>query len=204
MDNKKIQYYKHKLLKERKNALDTIELMKNNEFVNSTEEISSELSFYDNHPSDLAAEVNDMERGKALKANEISIIKKIDEALVGVDEGTYGICKGCGKKINEERLDFLPYAQYCVKCQNEITTKESIDRSVRPIEEQVLGNPFGYGYNDYDEEDEVGFDSEDSYQSVEVFNRIRNIEEFYDRDKDYVVEPIEKISNEQYRNQLPD
>lgn len=203
MDKLELEHYKQKLIRERKKVVDILNHMERNETINSNSEMSSELSFYDNHPSDTATELYDKERGLALKENEISIIKKIDEALKNIDCGKYGVCKICGKKIPKQRLQFIPYTNYCVKCQTEVNGSESNDRKHRPIEEEVLGFPFGFGYNDF--RDDVEFDAEDSYQSVEDFNSRENIFEYDTTDEeDGYVEVIEKISNEQYINQLPD
>ncbi|WP_139904249.1 TraR/DksA C4-type zinc finger protein [Clostridium thermarum] len=202
MNDKNLNYYKKKLLSERENARRFLLKLKDNDMTNALFETSSELSFYDNHPADLASEMETMEKGRALREHEVTIIKKIDEALKNIEEGTYGTCKRCGKEIPSERLEFLPYAEYCVHCQNELNAKAQNNTVGRPIEEDVLGYPFGYGYNDFS--DEVGFDAEDSYQAVSAYNRIENTYEYHEDDEDDYVEPIEKISNEQYRRQLPD
>lgn len=203
MNKKKLEYYKKKLIKERKNVQDFINQMKNNETINMNFEMASELSFYDNHPSDLASEMNDMERGMAFKEHEITVMKRIDDSLKSIENDSYGICQNCKKEIPEERLEFMPYAQFCVTCQKELNTIKSEDKLNRPIEETVLDNPFGYGYNDFNEDGEIGFDAEDSYQAVQRFNQYDNTFELDNDDIDYV-EPIEKISNQQYKNQLPD
>ncbi|NLM35409.1 MAG: yteA family sporulation protein [Clostridiales bacterium] len=202
MVKKSLDYYKGKLLAERESARKFLMKLKDNDMTNSIFETSSELSFYDNHPADLASEIETMEKGRAFREHEITIIKKIDDALKNIENGTYGTCKRCGKQIPEERLEFLPYAEYCVKCQNELSSRATHNASARPVEEEVLGYPFGYGYNDYS--DEIGFDAEDSYQSVSSFNRIPYTDEYHEEDDTDYVEPIERISNEQYRNQLPD
>ncbi|WP_163194787.1 TraR/DksA C4-type zinc finger protein [Clostridium thermarum] len=202
MNDKNLNYYKKKLLSEKENARRFLLKLKDNDMTNALFETSSELSFYDNHPADLASEMETMEKGRALREHEVTIIKKIDEALKNIEEGTYGTCKRCGKEIPSERLEFLPYAEYCVHCQNELNAKAQSNTVGRPIEEDVLGYPFGYGYNDFS--DEVGFDAEDSYQAVSAYNRIENTYEYHEDDEDDYVEPIEKISNEQYRSQLPD
>ena len=198
MNNKKNEYFRKKLLDEKKRVNDLLRQMKDNDVYNNAA-IASELSYYDNHPGDLGTEIFDIEKGRALKSNEISILRKIESALEAIENGEYGICKLCGKKINEERLEFIPYAEYCIECQNNLSSLKP--HKDRPVEEEVLGNPFGYGYNDFT--DDVGFDAEDSYQAVEKFNRMNNIDEFYDGDDDYV-EPIESISNQEYKSQLPD
>ena len=53
---------------------------------------------------------------------------KIDEALRKLDEGTYGICEDCGEDINEGRLKVLPFAIYCVECQEKLEHLEKIER----------------------------------------------------------------------------
>ena len=203
MDRKNLEHYKNKLLNEKEKVQDTISLMKKNETIDSNAEMSSELSFYDNHPSDLGEEISDIEKGRALKVNEFSIINKIDEALIEIEKGSYGVCKDCGVKIPEARLEFIPYAKFCVNCQNTRNNKEQFLSDDRSTEESVLGNPFGYGFNDF--KGDSGFDAEDSYQAVARFNNIQNTPDYYeDEDEDGYVDPIDKISNEQYKDQLPD
>lgn len=203
MNNEKIKYFNGKLEKEKTRINQVIEKMKKNDPINASNEMATELSFYDNHPSDIATELADIGIGKALAANEISILKQINTAMESIKEGTYGICKRCKKEINEERLNFIPYAQLCISCQN---LKSDIldvrDINDRPVEESVLKYPFGRGFNDFNSN--LEFDAEDSYQAVDRFNRLDNVEEYnYDEDEIYT-DPIEKISNEQYKNQLPD
>lgn len=41
----------------------------------------------------------------------------VDEALERVEAGTYGECMNCGREIGEKRLDAVPWARYCIKCQ---------------------------------------------------------------------------------------
>jgi RNA polymerase-binding transcription factor DksA len=44
-------------------------------------------------------------------------LKEIDAAFARLQQGTYGICQGCGRPIPVERLEILPYARCCVPCQ---------------------------------------------------------------------------------------
>lgn len=41
---------------------------------------------------------------------------KIDDALTKMDEGDYGICEGCGRRIAVKRLQAVPWARHCVRC----------------------------------------------------------------------------------------
>ena len=53
----------------------------------------------------------------ALMEMESETLKKIDEALRRLEEGTYGDCAECGQKIAEPRLKALPFANTCRECQ---------------------------------------------------------------------------------------
>lgn len=44
---------------------------------------------------------------------------QMDEALKKLDDGTYGVCEGCGEDIDEERLKVMPFSTYCVRCKSE-------------------------------------------------------------------------------------
>ena len=42
---------------------------------------------------------------------------RLEEALVRLETGSYGICEECGRKIDEARLRVAPYATCCLSCQ---------------------------------------------------------------------------------------
>ena len=65
---------------------------------------------------DRATEIEGDEVLDALEESAVAEIKEIQAALKRIDEGTYDICARCGEKINERRLEALPYATECIKC----------------------------------------------------------------------------------------
>jgi len=48
---------------------------------------------------------------------------KVDRALEKLNNGGYGYCEGCGKKIPLKRLKVLPFADLCVDCKAEAEKK---------------------------------------------------------------------------------
>ncbi|SLM48449.1 DnaK suppressor protein (Modular protein) [Nitrospira japonica] len=52
----------------------------------------------------------------------------MDEALVRLSEGTYGICAECGVEISERRLEAVPFAKLCVECQSREELLEKIEK----------------------------------------------------------------------------
>jgi len=43
-------------------------------------------------------------------------LKRIDNALARVENGTYGVCVDCGNEISDARLDIVAYATRCKHC----------------------------------------------------------------------------------------
>ena len=66
---------------------------------------------------DLAQDYITLEKDIAIKAIEREQLEQINQALQRIDEGTYGLCNACREPIPSERLEILPYALYCVRCQ---------------------------------------------------------------------------------------
>ena len=48
---------------------------------------------------------------------EKSLLREVEEALLRSREGTYGICQECEEPISSKRLQALPWAKFCVRCQ---------------------------------------------------------------------------------------
>jgi len=46
-------------------------------------------------------------------------LTRMEEALMRLEAGNYGICEACGKKIDEARLQVAPYVNCCVACQEQ-------------------------------------------------------------------------------------
>lgn len=55
-----------------------------------------------------------------LGERESQAVADIDQALLRIDEGTYGQCVRCGKPIDERRLEAMPTARYDAACQAEL------------------------------------------------------------------------------------
>src|SRR5690349_17890968 len=52
-------------------------------------------------------------------------LRQIQEALDRLQLGEYGICVSCDSDIAPKRLKALPWARYCVACQERIAEKAS-------------------------------------------------------------------------------
>lgn len=52
----------------------------------------------------------------ALSGDAQHTVTLIDNALHRIETGDFGYCLSCGEAIAEERLNIVPFAEYCVKC----------------------------------------------------------------------------------------
>jgi DnaK suppressor protein len=59
-----------------------------------------------------------------LGERESRMVADIDQALLRIDEGSYGECAKCGKQIDERRLEAVPTARYDAACQSEIEAND--------------------------------------------------------------------------------
>jgi RNA polymerase-binding transcription factor DksA len=66
---------------------------------------------------DLARTTSDVETHASLIAREEEKLRFVDEALARLETGIYGKCLECRMAIPIERLNVLPFAAYCVECQ---------------------------------------------------------------------------------------
>jgi DnaK suppressor protein len=70
-------------------------------------------------PADSEEQAIDLENQEALEAVEksgIQEIRRIEQTLKRISEGTYGICAQCGADIDPKRLNVLPTALTCISC----------------------------------------------------------------------------------------
>ena len=80
----------------------------------SQQDSMEELSSYDQHQADVATETFDREKDLSILDNIEGELADIEHALERIDAGTYGTCEACGKPIDDDRLEAVPAARFCV------------------------------------------------------------------------------------------
>jgi DnaK suppressor protein len=66
--------------------------------------------------ADQASGNNEVHIQLKLKQTDAKILQAIEEALVRMDKGTYGICRDCGDPIAAPRLLAIPWTRVCIGC----------------------------------------------------------------------------------------
>ena len=69
--------------------------------------------------ADIASDDIDRKMIEAVGAQELKKLKAIENAITRIQQGKYGLCMKCNKKIPEERLRALPNAVMCIECKND-------------------------------------------------------------------------------------
>lgn len=212
MYNKNNEHFRDLLLKQGKDIEETINSMKENNTAAQGEFYPTELSSYDNHPAELGTELFQVELNTALKVHQEHLLKEVYDALGRIDEGLYGKCAFCGKEIDKERLEAVPYARLCIECEEDKNVDLEAPRNIRPNEELVLDAPMGRKYLNQREDDEhegidqfndlMKYGSSDSPQDLGGYH---DYDEFYTNevDKQGIVDDMDQVTNDEYKRQLP-
>lgn len=83
---------------------------------------SGEISVYRFHLADLGTEAHEQEKDFLLASQEGRRLYEVDEALRRLyrEPEAFGRCERCQGEIGFERLEVVPQARYCMRCQEEV------------------------------------------------------------------------------------
>jgi DnaK suppressor protein len=70
---------------------------------------------------------------------ESNLLRNVRGALARIADGSYGICLHCEEDIKPKRLDAVPWAKYCIRCQEAADRHEFETESGETIDE-LLAN----------------------------------------------------------------
>lgn len=68
--------------------------------------------------ADIASDDIDRKMIEAIGSQEVRRLRLIDSALTRIQQGKYGLCIKCGKRIPQDRLEAIPYALMCIECKS--------------------------------------------------------------------------------------
>lgn len=110
MDKKRIKLFQDKLV-EKHRALTGV--------VTSTEDYEREAGLDTSQdPADIASNAYTKDLLFSQSSNERLILRLVEEALRRIELGSYGYCANCEEEIQPKRLEAVPWARHCIKCQD--------------------------------------------------------------------------------------
>jgi DnaK suppressor protein len=110
MDKRKVKTYRDKLMARREGLVGQVM-----EAEMYSRERDSEAT---QDPADMAANAYTKELLFSMSANDRRLLDLIDEALHRAEKGGYGTCVHCGDVLHDKRLEAVPWARHCLKCQD--------------------------------------------------------------------------------------
>ncbi len=116
MEKRKAKVYQDKLLERRESLVGQVQ---------AAEAYSRERDAEATQdPADMAANAYTKELLMSMSTNDRQLLNSIDAALDRLAEGDYGKCVNCGQPIQEKRLEAVPWARHCIRCQDLIERGE--------------------------------------------------------------------------------
>jgi RNA polymerase-binding protein DksA len=86
-------------------------------------EATGNLSNMPLHMADLGTENYEQEFSLGLIESERATLEEIRDALIRIDQGTFGVCEECQNPIAKNRLQAIPYARYCITCARKLENR---------------------------------------------------------------------------------
>lgn len=114
MDARKRDKFKTSLEEERDRLATEVAEMEEASAENLSD-VSGENNYRD-HMADQGTATFTRELDMTLFDNTRQLLEQVDKALARVEEGSYGTCTRCSKKISIPRLEAVPSAELCIEC----------------------------------------------------------------------------------------
>ena len=100
-------------LEKAKNDLELIKSAYMNDLNNGTDDTSPTFKAFEEGSETMSKEANSQ-----LAIRQEKFIRDLKNALIRIENKTYGICKVTGKLINKERLKIVPHATMSIEAKN--------------------------------------------------------------------------------------
>ena len=112
-NDEELEYFRQIIIKKREEAEQDLEMLHSS--LRDSMENNTDDSAYSFHMADAGSDAQEREKTYMLYNRTRKFIKYLDEALVRIDNKTYGICKVTGKQISKGRLEAVPHTQISIE-----------------------------------------------------------------------------------------
>lgn len=116
MTKPELKFFENLLNEKKETLIQELGYLEDNTMRLSSKEGAGDLSSHAYHLADHATETQDREQAFHMASREGKYLFYIEEALDRVRNGTFGVCKKCGKLIPKPRLEAVPTAKMCIDC----------------------------------------------------------------------------------------
>lgn len=112
-NDEELEYFRKIILNKRAEAEQDLEMLQNS--LKDSMESSSDDSAYSFHMADAGSDAQEREKTYMLYNRTRKFLKYLDEALIRIDNKTYGVCKVTGNQISKGRLEAVPHTQISIE-----------------------------------------------------------------------------------------
>ncbi|MBI4161166.1 MAG: TraR/DksA family transcriptional regulator [Acidobacteria bacterium] len=113
MNKKTLDRYRKMLIAKQENLVDSYMKNKNYGKEADTDQGTQDIA-------DRASNAYTKEFLYSLSNSERQILHQVQEALERIKAKTFGVCMECEETVQKKRLDAVPWAQYCISCQEKV------------------------------------------------------------------------------------
>jgi len=115
----KLRKYRKLLEQKRETLLKELDYLEDSSLKSTITESTGDISAYSFHMADQGTDAMEREKAFLFASREGRFLYHLNQALLRIDDGTYGTCHECGQQIDEERLNAVPHARLCISCKEE-------------------------------------------------------------------------------------
>ena len=116
MNKRELKKFERLLFAEREHLSQGIRRIEEDTLEGSERETTGDLSSF----AETGTDNNERETALRVASGESDWLRDVSEALVRIEDGTYGVCEGCETEIPQKRLEVYPSARHCVECQSKL------------------------------------------------------------------------------------
>ena len=124
---RQIRHFQDQLLEQREQHRDTVVRLYGEAVQDNPENLGDSPGR--THLADLGSDTFEQSQNLGLAEQASRTVSEIVRALERIEQGTYGTCENCGRRIAIERLEAIPYASRCAECQSKADRGELEDSS---------------------------------------------------------------------------
>lgn len=115
MTDTDLDYFRRLLEEKRISITKDLGLLQSHSMKATSADSSGDL-IYSDHMPDLGSDAIEREKAFLFASRDGNYLSQLEDAMKRIEDGSFGVCRACGKKIPKERMEAVPTTTICVPC----------------------------------------------------------------------------------------
>lgn len=116
LSKRDLEFFRKLITKQCDELRTKLEVLREAAMESTIKEATGDHSSYSFHMADLGTDAIEREKAFLFVSREGQYLEKLESALQRVNDGSFGICRQCGKPVGKERMKAVPITTQCVQC----------------------------------------------------------------------------------------